>query len=193
MENLFYDGVYKTTIMTNDEELENKINNSIDDYHIEFNKTDDSKIIFVCGNLDIEIIKDRFYIQFLTDKDEKKEGFNSYIYCDNYEEPILDLLRAQYSSLGIIICFDSDDLIYLFKNKIVKNYRLRYDESLLKMNSLNIKNEIILNILYGDDSISLEEADHYISLIDMKEKWLCCYYLNNLDAYRVVSLFLENE
>ena len=190
-----------TNICTNNNELINKIK------ELEFGKElmrigniGSQNIVYVCDDLNIKRENDKlFYIQFLDKKHHnKQEGYNSYVYCDNSSDAVIDLLNAQYNA-GLA-SMDSWDVMSLMNNRIFKYYRFIINEPINKTNlkkifdNIEFKNKNYFFVCHSNIDFSLKELDIIADELknrSVTELWLCFFIDDKLDNNRIVSLFIE--
>lgn len=198
------DGYYvnnTTNICTSNIELMNRVK------ELEFGKeiikigiNDSKNIVYVCDDINIKRENDKlFYIQFLDKNHHKKqEGFNSYVYCDNASDAVIDLLNAQYNT-GLA-SMDSYDVKKLMNNRYYKYYRFIINEPINETNvniifdNIDFKNKNYFFVCYSGINMSLMELD--IIADELKNRsdigiWLCWFIDDKLGDYRIVSLFIE--
>ena len=89
------------TVHTTNEELKNKIKELEFNRSLSFGSNMGVGVFdFICDNINVDN-KDKYqvYVQFIGDKyGNKIEGYDSYIYSNDYETAVLDLINAMYNS-----------------------------------------------------------------------------------------------
>ena len=196
-----YDVNNTTNICTSNIELMNRVK------ELEFGKeiikigiNDSKNIVYVCDDSNVERIDiNLFYIQFLDNNHHNKQGgFNSYVYCENVGDAVIDLLNAQYN-IGLA-SMDSYDVKKLMNNKCFKYYRFIINEPLNNNNvnkifdNIEFKNKNYFFVCYSGINMSLMELD--IIADELKNRsdtgiWLCWFIDDKLGDNRIVSLFIE--
>ena len=136
-------------------------------------------------------------IQLLNNDKDKRTGFDSYIYCDNNIDCIIDILNACYN-IGLV-SIDDEDVIKILNNKSFNYYKFFINEkinnNIIKelIKDINYKNKMVLFILYGGNDFSVKEYQIIIDALDgRKDNWLCVFIDNKLNDNRILSLFVEN-
>ena len=196
-----YDFNNTTNICTNNNELINRIK------ELEFGKeiikigiNDSKNIVYVCDDINIDRIDNKlFYIQFLDNMHHnKQEGFNSYVYCDNTSDAVIDLLNAQYNA-GLA-SMDTDDVKKLMNNRSLKYHRFIINEPINKINvnkifdNIELKNKNYFFVCHSGINISLKELDIIADGLKKRSNtglWLCSFIDNKLGDNRIISLFIE--
>jgi len=189
-------------VYTTNKELLNKIK------ELEFNRSLDAGnygtglFNLVCENIKVDR-KDKyqFYIQFVDDKfNNKIEGYNSYIYSNDYEFAVLDLLNAMYNSGFVKLC--ADDVRATLNNKSFDYYRYIINESLSPkllnkiLDGINTNNKNCILICHGNNNIAYMEFDIIQEALKMRknELWLTAYITNDIKSDdRYLSLYIEKD
>lgn len=189
-----------TFIYLDDEELKNQFEElKFDKSLVRVGNIGLSQIVIVYDKKVENIDKKLFYIQFLDKNNHnKQEGLNSYVYCDNYKDAVIDLLNSLYRGP---IYIDSIDLMYIMSNKNFRFYRFIINEKIDDINLDKMFNNIksikdnLIFICYGDPKLSPTEVNSIVYSLKKKKEiklWLYSFVnkkINNKD--RVVSLFVE--
>ena len=165
----------------------------ITDYYpiVNANSPENAKVIIVANDIDNYIPdKNKYNIQFHNGN--RIDGFDAYIYCDNYKDAIMDIIRLAYGA-GLV-SIDLDDVVKFTYGKTLHYYRYTIDSpiSTNKIKELvNVNNNSII-ILYGSKNLSSSEI--YKALDTLKN--IAYYIAVKIDDTiqedkRVLSMFLQ--
>ncbi len=125
------------------------------------------------------------------------DGFDSYIYTDNYNDAIMDLMKMAYES-GLV-SIDFDDIVKFLYNRSFNycKYTLESPVSTDKVKELinDKKDKNCIGILYGSKNMCLTEVDNLMSAFKNYNSNLFCAQLDESVAIdkRVVSIYVEEE
>ncbi len=185
--------VNKVKVYTTDKDLINKIK------VIEHNRGNGNimanNFAFVSDNLKIkEDNKNMFYIQFLDNNHYELENrYDSYVYCNENKNAILDLLNALYSKKYITI--EACDLMYIMKNKSFIYSEYNIEESVNKIslnqhfNKINDDKSVIL-VFYGNEN-DYNYILNKVSEILKIRNGLGLYSFCENDNHKKMSIFIE--
>ena len=152
------------TVHTTNKELENKIK------ELEFNRSISfgsnmgvGAFDFICDNINVDK-KDKYqvYAQFMDNKyGNKIEEYDSYIYSNDYETLVLDLINAMYKSGFVTLC--ASDIRSCLKNKSFNHYKYIIHEPLTPkllnkiLNEFDMNNKECILICHGNNDIAYME------------------------------------
>lgn len=155
---------------------------------------------FICDNINVDK-KDKYqvYVQFMDNKYENKiEGYDSYIYSNDYETAVLDLINAMYKSGFTTLC--ASDIRSCLKNKSFNHYKYIINEPLTSkllnkiLNEFDMKNKECILICHGNNEIAYMEFEIlWEALKNTKTTiWWYAYITNGIKSKdRWLSLYIE--
>ena len=187
-------------VHTTNKKLLNKIK------ELEFNRTIEGGNFgtgifnLVCDNIKVDREdKYQFYVQFIDNKcNNKIEGYDSYVYTNDYETAVLELLNAMYNSGFIKLC--ASDVRYILSNKSFNHYKYIINEPLTSklfnkiLNDINTNNKNCILICHGNNNIADMEFSILYEALKMRknELWLPAYITNDIKSSdRYLSLYIE--
>ncbi len=155
------------------------------------NNESDAQLVIVANDID-NFIPDKNKYNIQIHNGNIIEEFDSYIYCDNYEEAIMDILRLAFE-FGLI-CVDIYDIAKFIYDKYIDYHRYTFDSpiSINTIKKLVNVNKKCISILYGSKNLGLTEIDKLIDVFKIEGNYFGAMIDYSIpEDKRVLSVFLE--